>query len=111
MCRKQQCVGCNLPGDQPWLAPCDDNATASSGAQTLTMAIDQLPRAWLAGASEAAGAGLGGTQEDRGAAELECEVYDIFDTPHKGKSLGRMAKFSAVVPPHGVRFLLLSDCS
>jgi hypothetical protein len=29
------CTGCFLDGDQPWTAPCDDNATASSGTYAI----------------------------------------------------------------------------
>eukprot|EP01050_Picozoa_sp_SAG11_P006851 SAG11_NODE_551_length_8587_cov_6.916951_3_plen_172_part_00 len=94
------CTGCNLHGDQPWTAPCDDNITASSGAQTLTLSLTQLPRAWLTATIDV-------------AVGLECDVFDIFATAGKGAAMGRTSggEWSAMVPPHGVRFLKLSNCS
>ena len=99
------CHGCFVNDDRPWLAPCDDNVTASTGAQKLSFSTDQLPRAWLASsAADAAGDG------DRAAKALECDVFDIFATPNKVKKLGRFLSWSALVPPHGSRFLRLSNC-
>ena len=101
------CTGCNLHGDQPWTAPCDDNATASSGAQTLSLSLAQLPREWLrAGAETSAGVG-------KAEIALECDVFDIFGTVGVGKAIGRTSGgvWSATVPPHGVRFLRLSNCA
>jgi hypothetical protein len=115
MCHKaggKQCVGCNLPGDQPWLAPCDDNATASSGAQTLAFSTAQVPRAWLVGGADEGQRAEGAAVSDD--PPLSCTFFDIFpdDSPHKGKALaGKMAAYSAMVPPHGVKFLLLSNCA
>jgi len=43
------CRGCYVNDDRPWLAPCDDNATASTGAQTIALPQAALPRAWLVG--------------------------------------------------------------
>ena len=97
--KKPECTGCFLASDQPQLSPCDDNITASSGAQTLTLNLDQIPKEWLR------------VSEEADMNITSCEVFDIFATPHTGVSLGRLSKFSAVVPPHGVRFLRLSDCS
>ena len=96
---KPECTGCYIPSDLPQLSPCDDNATASTGAQTLTLNLDQIPKEWL------------GASEESDTKIASCEFFDIFATPHAGASLGRLSTFSAVVPPHGVRFLRLSDCS
>ena len=106
-CHKgKTCTGCFIPGDQPWLAPCDDNATASSGKQLLTFDVGQLPREWLLEATpelpETSVSSLLG---------LRCEFFDIFATPKKGAALGRMSSFSASVAPHGVRSLLVSNRS
>jgi hypothetical protein len=88
-----------------WLAPCDDNATASSGAQTLSFDLDQIPREWLLSAADFSPA------VGEGSGSLSCDLFDIFDTPHQGKSLGTIdGTWSAVVPPHGARFLRLSNC-
>ena len=96
------CTGCDLHGDQPWTAPCDDNTTASSGAQTVALSVAQLPREWLAVTAAA-----------EGQAALDCDVFDIFKTPGKGGAVGRTSggAWSATIPPHGVRFLRLSNCS
>ena len=96
------CTGCFSQGDQPWTAPCDDNATASSGAQTLTLSTDQLPREWLTSSMQ---------QAREVGAPLVCDVYDIFAAAAKGAPLGRFSEWSATVPPHGVRFLRLANCS
>jgi hypothetical protein len=101
----KQCTGCYISGDQPWLSPCDDDPVQSHGAQTLSLNLGQIPRAWLLD-------GHGGGDDDGGGGGdvLMCDVFDIFATPNKGKSLGQLTSFSAVVPPHGVRFLRLSNC-
>ena len=80
------------------LSPCDDNATASHGAQTLALDLDLIPRSWIA---LPASPGV-----------VSCEVFDILATPHAGEALGRHDgdSWSALVPPHGVRFLRVSDC-
>lgn len=85
------------------LAPCDDNATASHGAQPIALDLSRVPRAWL---------GLG-IAPRVGAQVVSCDVFDVLATPKAGKSLGRQsgASWSAVVPPHGVRFLRLSNCT
>lgn len=98
------------------LAPCDDNVTASHGALSIALDLSLVPRSWLglsalsgdkqqAGSSRVGGRGSGGT--------VSCNVFDILATPKVGASLGRYggASWSAVVPPHGVRFLRLSNCS
>ena len=101
-CHKgKECTGCYLPSDQPWLAPCDDDTDASSGAQEISFDVDQLPRAWLVGPSA----------PENGHGQLQCDVFDIFATPHKGASLGRTDKLSEMVPPHGSRFFKLSNCA
>ena len=81
------------------LSPCDDNVTASHGTQTLTLDLDLIPRSWLGLSPSSAGV-------------VSCEVFDILATAHVGKALGRQDGdgWSAVVPPHGVRFLRVSDC-
>ena len=105
------CTGCQLPGDQPWLAPCDDNVTASTGAQTIELDIARMiPAAWLT--EKMSGSGESERDSESSvAAAVQCDVFDIFATPHKGKALGRFATWSAMVPPHGVRFLRLSNCA
>lgn len=98
------CTGCYINDDRMWLAPCDDNVTASSGAQTLSFDLDKIPRDWLISSSDPATSTGGGS--------LSCEAFDIFDTAHRGKSLGTIrGTWSAVVPPHGVKFLRLSNCN
>lgn len=100
------CTGCYINDDRMWLAPCDDNVTASSGAQTLTLRLDQIPRDWLLPSQEST------SSQDEDPRSLSCEAFDIFDSPHRGKSLGMIhGSWSAVVPPHGVRFLRLSHCA
>ena len=90
------CVGCFIDDDKPWLAPCDDNATASSGAQQVGLDFARLPSEWLA-----LPAGV----------NISCEVFDIFSSAASGATLGRFAGgWAATIPPHGVRFLRLSDC-
>ena len=88
------------------LAPCDDNATASYGAQSIALDLSLLPRSWLALAPVAAAAPEGGDV-------VSCDVFDILATPRAGASLGRHASdgWAPVVPPHGVRFVRLSNCS
>jgi hypothetical protein len=79
-------------------APCTDVAALSIGAQNMTLDFSALPSAWL-----------GGTR-------TECDVFGVFTTPTqpaaKGVALGRFksAAFTALVPPHGSRFLILSNC-
>ena len=85
------------------LSPCNDNVTASHGAQTIRLDLSQIPRSWL-GLSAAAA-------EDDGV--VSCEVFDVLDTPKQGKSIGRHSgdSFAPMIPPHGVRFLRLSECA
>ena len=88
-------------------APCDDNATASVGAQRLSLSFDVLPVEWLLAS---------GAMEGRaGPAAISCEVRDIFSgkTGAAGLDLGRFsgAFDGGVVPPHGSRFVLLSNCT
>lgn len=86
--------------------PCDDNVTESSGAQDLTLRFDVLPTHWLLGQQ---------TSVRQGGAGISCEVRDIFsgETGAVGKDLGRFtsAFHAAAVPPHGSRFVLLSNCT
>ena len=97
------CTGCYINDDRMWLAPCNDNVTASSGAQTLSFSLSQIPKEWLVAQHQ------DGTAA---AAPQTCDVFDIFDSPHTGKALGKVSgNWSAVVPPHGVRFLRLSNCA
>jgi hypothetical protein len=97
------CHGCYVNDDRPWLAPCDDNATASTGAQLLSLDFATLPSAWVAPSAQAL--------KQQQPTPRDCDVFDIYgETGARGKSLGRMSTFSAVVPPHGVRFLRLSGC-
>lgn len=41
------CTGCFLDSDKPVLAPCDDNVTASTGAQKIEVEFARLPPAWI----------------------------------------------------------------
>ena len=101
------CTGCFVDNDKPWLAPCDDNATASSGSQEVLLELARLPRPWL---------GLDGTAAAGGGARggaISCAVFDIFGnaTP-RGEALGHVhGQWSATIPPHGVRFIQLSNCT
>jgi len=125
-----KCTGCYVNDDRPWLSPCDDNATASTGAQTIAFRFADLPPTWL------------GLQEDADVESdgIRCELFDIFATAAKvrskhrassaesvssglcligllerraqGAPLGSFADgWSAVIPPHGVRFLKLGNCT
>lgn len=86
------------------LAPCDDNVTASSGAQVIALNLSAIPRAWL---------GLSLQDRDGGGGTVSCELFDILATANAGKSLGRRkgSAFAPVVPPHGVRFVRVSNCT
>lgn len=98
------CLGCYLDADQPWTAPCDDNATASAGEQTVEVLFSGLPPSWLGLAGEA--------EASSDTTDISCDVFDVFATAKTGKALGRFTnRWSAVIPPHGVRFLRLSKCS
>ena len=89
------CGACNT--FKPIDTPCDDNATVSIGAQTIKLDFSVIPSKWLAPAAD--------------GAVSECEVFDIFASPQRGKSLGRMHEFVAQdLPPHGSRFLLVRNC-
>eukprot|EP00039_Didymoeca_costata_P021632 m.345013 g.345013 ORF g.345013 m.345013 type:complete len:671 (+) comp25672_c0_seq1:63-2075(+) len=92
------CVGCFVDYDKPWLSPCDDNTTASTGMQSIELQFSLINASWL---------GLEHSQE-----AIQCHVYDIFATPQKGEDLGVYTNsFQANIPPHGVRFVRLSNCS
>ena len=82
------------------LAPCDDNATASWGAQSISLDLSRVPRSWLGLPPTAKGV-------------VSCDVFDVLATPKTGKSLGKQSgdSWSVVIPPHGVRFLRLSGCT
>eukprot|EP01046_Picozoa_sp_COSAG06_P017400 COSAG06_NODE_1181_length_10363_cov_10.391563_4_plen_204_part_00 len=93
-------------------APCDDWASAANltahGAQAIELAFDSLPRAWLLGA------GAADDEESSGGTQaLRCAVFDIFATPRVGKALGSFTGsfVSSSIPPHGVTFLKLSNCT
>lgn len=93
------CTGCFLNGDSWYYAPCDDNLTASTGAQQITADFSVLPREWLE---------LPALEPST----ISCDVFDIFATPSKGTSIGRFnGGWSAIVPPHGVRFIRLTGCT
>ena len=96
-------------------APCDDWASAANlttyGAQSIELAFDSLPRAWLLPRGRGAG-----YDEDRAGSSthaLRCVVFDIFATPRVGKALGTFTGsfVSSPIPPHGVKFLKLSNCT
>ena len=94
-------------------APCDDNATESSGAQQIVFDFDTLPREWY-GVGGGGGGDSGGNSGGNSGG-ITCNVRDIFSGPTaaEGKDLGKFTgSFDAgTIPPHGVRFLLLSACS
>jgi hypothetical protein len=87
-------------------APCTDNYTASVGAQTLILDFEVVPVEWLLTSDEGAAGETG---------PISCEVRDIFsgETGKEGADLGRFTGTwdAGVVPPHGSRFVLLSNCS
>ena len=95
------CGPCNI--NRPIEAPCDDNATASVGAQTVTLDFGLLPSQWLLAA--------GGEQQQQAKGLRSCEVFDVFATPREGATLGRMSSFAPHLPPHGSRFVLLRGCT
>jgi hypothetical protein len=113
-------------------SPCDDNATATSGAQQMTLDFSVLPRSWLGlpeqRPSKSAPSRGGDSKGGRGGEEassssnnetnametmvISCDVYDILATPGLGAALGRYSGgWSAMVPPHGVKFLRLGNCT
>lgn len=105
------CTGCFIDQDKPHLSPCDDNVTASTGATDVEFLFSDVPSEWL---------GLSHTQ-DEGTLDISCDIFDIYGcrvtcTPggeaNKGVSLGRFkTSWSAIIPPHGSRFLRLTNCS
>ena len=102
------CTGCFVDDDKPWLAPCDDNATASTGAQPMRLEFSQLPRTWF----------IDNPRADVGKepGPLTCDVYDVFATTKRGAVLGRFRNGwstapTSPVPPHGIRFLRVGNCS
>jgi hypothetical protein len=115
---------CNIlaPHDS-FAAPCDDNATESSGAQQIKLEFGMLPREWMLGGDGRGKIGAGGSSSssgggaaaDVGGSTITCSVRDIFSGPTAAASedLGKFSgEFDAgVLPPHGVRFVLLSSCS
>ena len=112
-----KCSGCYVTDDRPWLSPCDDNVTASTGTQTIRFEFADLPAEWLGLAAslddgrkmlESGGRSIGAAA----GAGVSCEVFDIFDTAVAGKSLGTFkGGWSAMIPPHGVRFLRVGNCT
>lgn len=87
-------------------APCDDDPSLPDywGAQTVAMRFGDLPSTWLFSDEPVFHA--------TGLADVECDVFDVFATAAAGKAIGRHAGgFEAMIPPHGVRFLILSGCS
>lgn len=106
------CTGCFIDQDAPQLSPCNDNVTASSGAQALTLDFADLNASWL---------GLSGPADGSSHGSISCDVFDVFGCAAascsttgaaKGAGLGRFTgNFSATIPPHGSRFLRLSGCS
>lgn len=89
-----------------FLAPCDDNVTASHGAQTIALNLSAVPRSWL---------GLRPRAETNMPFDsvLSCDVFDILATPKAGASLGvhKDGMWVPLIPPHGVRFVRLSNCT
>jgi hypothetical protein len=101
------CAGCFVDDDKPWLSPCDDNATASVGAQEIAVDFSRdIPSAWFgagAGAGEGAGVrspvsatSLSATATETAtttakAGSLSCDVFDVFASEDggTGKSLGK----------------------
>lgn len=95
----QSCNGCGPCNvNHPIDAPCTDNATASVGAQAVALDFSVLATEWLLPAAA-------------GESVEECEIFDVFATPKKGSTLGRMTSFEANIPPHGSRFLLIRNCN
>jgi sialidase-1 len=88
------------------LAPCDDNATASHGAQSIALNLSAIPRSWLGLAEEP-------NVDSALESTLSCEVFDILATAKAGASLGpqKDSAWAPVVPPHGVRFVRVSNCT
>lgn len=86
------------------LAPCDDNATASHGSQPIVLNLSVVPRSWL---------GLPTAKSNVVDSVLNCELFDILATPKAGASLGAHedGAWAPVIPPHGARFLRLSNCT
>jgi hypothetical protein len=104
--------GCYITNGDSMLSPCDDNLTATSGAQQLTLDYSVLPAAWLGLPSSGTGSVDGGGGDGRGGKSVSCDLFDILATTHAGAALGHHPSgWSATVPPHGVRFLRLENCT
>jgi hypothetical protein len=111
---------CNV--DRSIDCPCDDNATEATGAQSISLSFDVIPMQWLLGQTLPARSTSAPSTTTSTAAPTQwsyatnvtCDVRDIFGGPNggSGQDLGRFTGgFEAVdVPPHGSRFLLLSNC-
>eukprot|EP01052_Picozoa_sp_SAG31_P035684 SAG31_NODE_4340_length_3340_cov_3.282012_5_plen_160_part_00 len=98
-CNVQQSIEC----------PCNDYANATFGAQSMTLKFSSLAiRGWL-GKQMVTGLADGDT-----AISVSCEVTDVY--AHDGASAASLGRFSgswtdAAVPPHGVRFLIIGNCT
>ena len=95
-------------------APCDDNATEASAPQDIVLDFSVIPAAWLAPTATRATADGHAVAANAPRAISSCEVFDIFASAKEGESLGRFSSRQFVakeVPPHGSRFLRLSNCN
>ena len=105
---------CTSDGD-PMDAPCTDDPELSTGAQVMALDYSVLPMAWFSRTSGSTPAMLSsdGAKSSAILNDMQCDVFDIFATAAKGKALGRYHSggFSALVPPHGCRFLRVSNCT
>jgi hypothetical protein len=93
---------------EPIDSPCTDAPHLSVGAQNMTLDYAVINASWF---------GLGNAQVGEPNKLIVCDVYDVFTASTQpkaqaGHTLGRFASrtWSAVVPPHGSRFLILSNC-
>ena len=104
-------AGCNSrdPSKRVIQTPCDDDPVlVKAYSQEIELPFAALPQAWL---------GLGDAS-DQPAATLRCNVSDIFPAsatnatgPGHEQDLGAFSeKFTALVSPHGVRFLRVFGC-
>ena len=66
------------------------------GLQAIALDFSVLPKGWLPT-----------------PASVTCDAFDIFATAGSGKNVGRIRSLSyaPVIPPHGIKFLLLGNCT
>lgn len=103
---------CQISNGSSLAAPCDDNATESSGAQPVPLMLTALPPAWL-GLPALSGASVPASASAlASSAAIECDAVDVFGSVGSSTALGQVssATYAPAIPPHGSKFLRLSNC-